>query len=177
MRYPFDEVRGEYKSAFLLALVPTITALVGFSLLDWPTHNDVSPFGHISFQLAGSNSAAAAIVDQWAADGVLHFAGATIGFDYLFMIMYGVFFMVLAGWAGSRVEGGWRTLAGIASWAVFVAVFFDMVENVMLMTTISNPGETYPEVTLVVASVKFGLIALSVVTSLIVLAVGGGGDE
>ncbi len=177
MRYPFDEIRGEYRSAFLMALVVTVTALVGLAILDFPTHNDLTPFGHISFQLAGNNAVAADMVGQWTTDGVLHFAGAAIGFDYLFMLLYGLFFMVLAGWAGSRVEGGWQTVAGIASWAVFVAVFFDMVENVMLLNTMSNPGDTYPGATLVVASIKFGLIGLSLVTSLIVFAVGGNDEE
>ena len=162
-RHPYrwlpSSIRGP---VFLILLLLALGLMVVLQVIDVPLRTSASPSGIISFELAGTSSAAERILQAWGTQG-LAYAGLSLGLDYLFMFGY-------AGCIGLGcaivAEGAGRGRAGIArsgivlGWAMLLALLLDATENLALIRIlIGSPPGMWPLVARWCAVPKFIIVA------------------
>ena len=135
-RQPFawiDELSR--KAAFWAFAGLAVLAMIALQLTGAPLKTDAAPAGIVSYELAGTNEDAAAILASWDPNARLH-AGLNLGLDYLFIAAYvsaiGLGCVLVGRLLGRRV--GWlEKLGGYLAWAVVLAGMLDIVENCALI--------------------------------------------
>jgi len=142
---------------FSLCLTAACFAVFG-SFLDPPLKTDVST-GIVSFELARTPEAAAAMVDSWDSQARL-FAAFGLGFDFLFMPLYATALSMGLLLAAGRLQGIWLALANLLGWGTYLAIVFDAVENIALLSILDGTVGANPQIAFWCASIKFGLLLL-----------------
>ena len=132
------------------------TALLMF--VDVPLQSDTAPNGIISFELAGSPTRTLAILLDWKSRSALGYARLSLVIDFIYLLIYGLFFSSLALWVGARLgEARWSARA---AWAALLAAGFDVLENSVLLYELNRftSPSPYPQVAASFALTKFALI-------------------
>lgn len=142
---------------FSFGLTAACVAVFGI-LLDPPLKTGVST-GIVSFELARTPEAAAAMVDRWDSRARL-FAAFGLGFDFLFMPLYATALSAGLLLAANRLKGNWRALANLLGWGVYLAIVFDAVENIALFSILLGSLGANSQIAFWCASIKFGLLLL-----------------
>ncbi len=161
MSHPLDFIPTPFrKKAFFPLLSLTFILLVVFQLLDVPLQNPVSPMGIVSFELAGTPEKANAIIQSWDTRAQL-FAAFGLGFDYLFLLTYGITISLGVLMAADKQGDKFSAIANYVGWGVLLAAFLDGVENFALWRLLSGTAtEFYPRIASFSATIKFFLLAL-----------------
>lgn len=175
MRHPFETWPSRHRRGCFAGLV-VATFAVGFFLtwINADLRTDAAPDAQVSLQMAGSHESATEIVRSWEDGGVMHKAGLSLGFDYVFLLSYSV--TIAAACAGIAARCRRRTWPGMAAlgallgWGVFAAGALDAVENALMVPILSNPvtGGS-PGMVKAIALAKFALL---VAAGLYLLVVG-----
>ena len=102
--------------------------------LDGEIQNNETAQGIISFELAKDLSKSEAILNAWNMESKTA-AGMSLGFDFLFLLVYALFISILIHTLNERL---WKhtkiyTIGVILIWCMFLAALFDMIENVALI--------------------------------------------
>ncbi len=124
--------------AFIIMLPLTLLAMYVEQVTGKPLVTDAAPSGVVSFELAGTLSAAQAMVKSWGQLGQVY-AGVNIGFDFVYIITY-----VIAIGLGCVIvaRGGMLSSVGVAlAWAMFAAGLFDCIENYNLLQILLGNGQ------------------------------------
>ena len=135
LQSPFNsflkKVENKITIALLIANMILIFVMRFFnSILENSGHNK----GIVSFELAKDLSASRAILDSWDVLAKTA-AGMSLGFDFLFLIVYALFISILIHklneliWKHSKMY----KLGIILIWGTFLAAFFDCIENIALI--------------------------------------------
>ncbi len=168
MSHPLWSLEPRFLGALTLrfgALLVFSTALMAF--VDVPLQGEAAPWGIISFELAGSPNRALAILLEWQSKSALGHAKLSLIIDFVYLLIYGLFFSMLAVWVGKRLdEETWSTRA---AWGATVAAGFDVLENGVLLfevARVSSPAP-YAQLALAFAGAKFALLGVSVLYSLV----------
>jgi hypothetical protein len=120
-----------------------------------------APFGIVSFELAGSAAAAAAILDSWS-PRAREEALFSLGLDYLFLVLYPLFLSLACARLAQARSGGAARAGGLLAWAVLAAAPLDAVENAALVALLwQGPGEGAARLAWLCAAPKFALVALA----------------
>ena len=126
----------------------------------------------VDFELAGSVQKAQTIIDAWNENDRIR-AGFSLGFDYLYMPVYSTTIAlgcILA--AGVLSKKAWHSIGLLLAWGLWAAALFDAIENLALSGNLfGSPIEPFPALAAGCAALKFGLILLGLLYTLI--AVGG----
>lgn len=143
----------------------TLFALVVLAAVDAGLRTTAAPAGVISFEFAGDAAGARSILASWRQAEVLHLAGFSLGFDYLYLVLYST--TIAAACAGLAVGARRRGLdrlgvAGAAiAWLQWVAAAFDGVENAALLRILEGEDAAlWAPLAAAAAYAKFALIAL-----------------
>jgi len=124
---------------------------------------DVAPKGIVSLELAGTPEKAQRMLDLWAAGGKLNAARDSIGWDFGFIVLYGLTLLLWVWWARGRFSGRcWRRLGCAAIALVVAAGAADVAENVMLYGVFDDPTVAGTAWARRFAITKFGLIGAAV---------------
>ncbi len=167
MRHPFSSIEPPLLGALLLRLGVLLvfsTALIAF--LNVPLETEAAPLGIVSFELAGTPYTALAILLEWQSKSVVGHATLLQLVDFLYLLIYGAFFSMLALWVGRRL--GDSTWSLRAAWAATLAAGFDILENGVLLfelVRMSSPAP-YPQLAMAFALLKFVLIGFAAVYGL-----------
>ncbi len=164
MTHPFESVRpGRVRYLFLPALTLYAVLQVLFVILDAPLRTAAAPNGIVSFELAGSASAAQAILDSWNAAARLD-AAFGLGIDYVFMLAYSTVIGIACIWASRVLAGSRRRLASLGpllAWGLWLAALCDAAENVaLLLQLLRGASSSLAQLAAMCASAKFLLILL-----------------
>ena len=121
----------------------------------------------VGFELAGSEGRAAEIVAEWGASG-RDYARASLWIDYPFMLAYGTFLTMAAlatrDFARRHGRAALAAAGAVAPFAAAATAGFDAVEDVFLLLVLGgNGGSAGPAIATAAASVKFLLLALTIV--------------
>ncbi len=149
----------------LLVLLVFSTALISF--VDVPLRGEASPLGIVSFELAWTPHRALAIMLEWQSRGALGYAKLIQAVDFVYLLIYGLFFAFLATWVGRRLDE--EVWSARAAWAAIGAAAFDVLENIVLLYELlafTSPAP-YPQLAASFAAVKFALLAFSFVYGLV----------
>ena len=168
MRHPLESVPQEFrKRFFFIFLTLTVILFAVFRVLDKPLKTSYAPSGIVSFELAGSPQNAAHIVYSWSEEAWLY-ASFGLGIDYLFMPLYAFALAFGTLLAAGRHTGWLKSLGAVAGYGAFAAAVFDAVENYALFQILSGAFESsYPSIAAVCATVKFALLLLGLLYSLV----------
>ena len=168
MQHPFCKIGRQT----LGNVLPRLTALLLVSgalmaLLDTPLRGEASPWGIVSFELAGTPYDALRILLAWEQADAIGHAKLIQWADFVYLIIYGSFFATLAAWAGAVLgDAKWSSRA---AWAATLAALFDVLENVVLLFEIQRmtTPAPWPQLAAAFATTKFALLALSTLYGLV----------
>lgn len=150
---------GLRKPVFWFSLGLTAACIAVFQiLLDPPLKTPVSS-GIVSFELARSPEAAAAMVESWDSRARL-VAAFGLGFDFLFMPFYATALSTGLLLAGERLKGVWLTLSNLLGWGAYLSIAFDAIENIALFSILTGEIGSNPPTAFWCASIKFALLLL-----------------
>lgn len=124
--------------AFAIMLPLTLLAMYVEQVTGAPLKSDAAPSGILSYEIAGTLSAAQAMVKSWGQLGQAY-AGVNIGFDFVYIITY-----VIAIGLGCVIvaRGGFLSSVGVGlAWAMFAAGLFDCIENYNLIQILLGNGQ------------------------------------
>lgn len=153
------------KPVFWFSLILTAACFAIFGmLLDPPLKTPVSS-GIVSFELARTTEASAAMVNSWDSRARL-FAAFGLGFDFIFMPLYATALSAGLLLAASRLRGIWLALANLLGWGAFLATVFDAVENIALFAILTGEVGANPQIAFGCASIKFSLLLLGLAYAL-----------
>lgn len=141
------------------------TALMMF--VDVPLQAETSPYGIVSFELAGTPQRALRMLLEWKSRNALGYAKLSLAVDFVYLTIYGLFFASLAVWIGNRLdEAVWSARA---AWAAFCAAAFDVLENAVLLYQVNRftSPSPFPQLAASFAAVKFALLIWSALYGLI----------
>jgi len=187
MRHPLNFLPAQArKPLFFAFLAGTLGLFALFRVLDTPLQTPVAPSGIVSFELAGTPFQAQAIIDSWNEAATLAssvagkpvpglvsrayaFAAFGLGIDYLFMPVYSTALALGILLAAGRHEGWFAVLGSWVGWGAYTAAIFDAVENYALgrMLLLNEVWSPYPQMAAFSATVKFTLLAVGVVFTLV----------
>jgi hypothetical protein len=141
------------------ALLVFATALM--TLVNVPLEGESSPWGIVSFQLAGTPYRALGILLEWRVEGALGYAKLSLLVDFVYLVIYGLFFASLVMWVGARL--GDTTWSSRAAWAATGAALLDALENAVQLYQVARftAATPFPELAASFASSKFALLLLS----------------
>lgn len=147
-------------SVFYLLIISIITMKYFDSYLT----NEITPNGIISFELSYALEHAQEILNSWSPTAKI-FAGLSLGFDFLFLLIYTLFISILVHKLNQRLWVGKKIykFGELLIWSMFIAAIFDAVENVCLIKLlIGNLKQYWVSVAYYFALAKFILIIISV---------------
>lgn len=154
------------KPVFWSLFLLTLAIMAVLNLVDQPLITPAAPFGIVSFELAGNDTRAQAILASWDETARLH-AAFSLGLDYLFMPAYALTIGLGAWWAGDALKKKRWPLAGLGmpiAAGQALAALFDGVENLGLaLILLAGSGAPWAALARGCALAKFGLIFLGLV--------------
>ncbi|MFK5879814.1 MAG: hypothetical protein QM478_10005 [Flavobacteriaceae bacterium] len=163
------------KSSEKRLTIVSLTFLIGFIVLmrffDAPLKNETSPNGIVSFELAKALSKSEAIINAWD-EVAIGFAKNSVMVDFLFLAVYSFFISLIVHRLNNRVwkKGFVYQFGKIVSWLVFVAAFFDVIENIALIRLIyGDLHQLWSSIAYYFAVMKFILLAVGILFVLISL--------
>lgn len=129
--------------------------------VDVPLQGESSPWGILSFELAGTPLRALRILLEWKSRSALGYAKLSLAIDFVYLCIYALFFSSLALWLGER--RGDRKWSTRAAWAATGAGAFDVLENVILLYEVSRitSAAPLPQLAASFAAVKLALLGLA----------------
>jgi hypothetical protein len=127
----------------------------------------------ISFELAGTQSRAAAILASWDARARLH-AAFSLGLDYAYLLSYASSIGIVCAHLSARLRGELPAMARLGivlAVAQIAAALADAAENYALwQVLLASDGDVWPSLARACAIPKFGLVAAGLVYVLLASA-------
>ena len=154
----------KFKTRFFLSFFSTAVIIAMMLVQGAPLKApEISPQGIINYELAGTVSKASAIYKAWS-PSLINTAVNHIKLDFFFILSYSYLLFIVCFRITKQSPSRLKKIGRWLCAAVIVAAFFDVFENVLMLRTLT--GHFSKEVvasTFFFASVKFLLVALSIV--------------
>ena len=139
---------------------------LGMRAFDAPLKNEVSPGGIVSFEFAKELSRTVEIMESWDVHARTS-AGMSMGLDFLFIILYTSFLILLLKWTAKRSHV-LNAMNSPMQLLLLLAAFCDVVENMALIQLLrGHIDQIWSQTAYYMAFIKFGIIALVLVFLLI----------
>ena len=150
-----------FKSVVVLGLLVGMIMLMRF--FDAPLKNEIAPAGIVSFELAKDVEKSALILTSWNTDAISS-AKKSLYFDFLFLCIYSTFITMLIFKLNRKLKLKKRFLTEILIGAVFLAAFFDVVENLALLKLIYGSLEQrWSSISYIFALLKFAFLVVAII--------------
>jgi hypothetical protein len=175
MRYPLELIPLAWRpKVFWLLLALTLAILGVMNTVGEPLNTAAAPLGIMSFEVAGSVTKAGEMLASWDADARVR-AGFIQGLDFLFPLVYSTTFGLACSWAGGVLRSARWPLAALSiplAWGQWLAALFDAIENIALVILLFGAlASPWPEVAMLCACLKFGLLFIGLIYAFYGLAV------
>ena len=130
---PFAWVVPRHRGRLCLALtVLLVCSSLWLFTMDRSLASEEAPRGIVSFELAGDAGRSEAILSSWSGHARA-LALLIQGADYLYLIVYALWFSLAVQLLAQRLGGAWQKLGLGVSWLVLLAAPLDAVENYALI--------------------------------------------
>ena len=150
---------------FIVSFITTILIIVGMQLLGKPLITNAAPSGIISFEFAGDLETAQSIIASWGPEATTY-AGLNLGFDYLFMVGYGITIGLGCVLISQKLKDKINPLSFLGiflAWGSILAALLDALENYALIRILlGSINELWPPIAKWCAGVKFFLVAIGI---------------
>ncbi|MFK5959221.1 MAG: hypothetical protein QM495_10195 [Lutibacter sp.] len=162
---PFNTFSIKIKKKITVILLISMAILVSvMRYFDSQIQHNDNPNGIISFELAKNVSTSETILNSWDSFSKTA-AGISMGFDFLFLIIYALFIALLVDitneylWKNSKMY----TVGIFLIWSVFLAAFFDSIENIALIKLLlGDIKQLWSSIAYYFATAKFFLLSISI---------------
>lgn len=167
---PFSKLsnRDEKKLTSTISSLLIITILVT-QFFNNQLVNDVAEYGIISFELSNSIERSIEIMNSWGSQAKI-FAGLSLGFDYLFLLIYTLFLALMIHKLNERLWGGksFYNIGNVILWSMYIAAIFDAIENLALIKLLLGSHEQlWSSVAFYFAFIKFILVIIGIIYVLV----------
>jgi hypothetical protein len=163
---PFSKInKNQEKRLTRVLLVLTVVCIAVLKYFDQFLINDTCTGGIISFELAGDLETATSYLNSWGEQGRIA-ASLSMGFDFLFPIVYTSFIALLIHKLNVRLwlNHAFFTYGNLLIWAIFVAGVFDYIENIGLINLLlGNMEQFWVSISFYFATIKFIIILIGFV--------------
>ena len=158
----------QIKNKIRLYFLGTIVTVLVMRFLDKPLKNEIATNGIVSFELAGSLQNSIDILNSWGVNAKLY-AGISLGFDYLFMLMYSLLLYTLVKYLTSKFSNTSAIkLGNLIAIFMFIAGVLDAIENYSLIQLyLGNLDQIFSTVAYYSATLKFSIIGIGITYILI----------
>ncbi len=148
------------KNRFTIILLVLLLISIGvMRYLDHFLITEISPNGIVSFELAKELSKSIEIINTWNATAKTA-AGLSMGFDFLFLLIYASFITWLVYLINDRL---FIKSKNILILLPFIAAFFDILENMALIKLLlGNLQQKWSSLAYYFAVIKFGLLIVAI---------------
>jgi hypothetical protein len=157
------------KHLFGLFLGLTLVLIVVFGTTGVPLNTEAAPYGVVSFELAGSEERAKAILSSWD-PSARERAAFGLGLDFLFIPVYTIAIALGCTLASRGMRSREWPLAKVGKpliVGVCLAGLLDVVENISLLVILfDSVSSPWPQIAAWCAGPKFGFIFLALVYAL-----------
>lgn len=149
-------------SALMFATIATMLAMRYF---DGFLTNETCANGIVSFEFSKNIDCAETILNSWDEKAKIA-AGLSLGLDYLFLLLYSstialLIFRVAKNFKENKLG---HNLGRILIWGIFLAAFFDSVENYALIKLLlGDLQEIWATIANIFATLKFVIIGFAVI--------------
>lgn len=162
MNNPVLFISPKNRQRVLVILVVAALALMALlNMINRPLVSPASPYGIISFELAGTLVSAKKILAGWDEASRL-VAAFSLGLDYLFMLAYPLAIGMACSWIAEELSLHHHPLATLGirlAWAQCLAALLDAIENIGLMETLLGTQiALWPRIAQICAVFKFVLV-------------------
>jgi hypothetical protein len=169
--HPFERWPATHRREWVVVLVVAFLACVAvFTFHDRPLETEAAPNGIVDLELAGSAEKAERIRQSWADNDALDEAGFSIGFDYVFLLVYstGLAALCALGAAAMRRRGVGllATIGVLAAWGAWGAALCDAVENAAMLPLLDRPTDSWASTAAAFATAKFVLLVIGLLFAL-----------
>lgn len=159
MRYPIPQrLRALIFWPMLVATLVLMALMAGSQL-----RTAAAPRGIISFELAGGEAQARAILASWDA-AAQRYADYSLRIDFLYLIAYSTTIGLACTWAADvfRARGWGLSAVGVPlAWGLWLAALLDATENIALLRLLHGPvASPWPQIAWACATLKFILVGL-----------------
>ncbi|WP_457610001.1 hypothetical protein [Lutibacter sp.] len=162
---PFYNLSEKVEKKLTIILLVFITVLIFIMhYLDIQIQNGDNTKGIISFELAKDLSKSISILNSWNILSKIS-AGISLGVDFLFLIIYSLFISLIIHKLNEKL---WKNkkmynLGIILIWCMFLAAFFDIIENIALIKLLlGNLKQLWSSLSYYFAISKFSLLAFGI---------------
>lgn len=152
------------KQAKIIFIIFTFASFLLLNFIDSYLINDVCTDGIISFQFSKDLFTAQEILNSWNSTAKIA-AGISLGFDYFYLLFYGLLIALLihnlneALWKGKRLF----KLGVFIIYFPLLAAVFDAIENIgSINLLLGNESQFWTSISYYFAFAKFSLLAISV---------------
>jgi len=154
------------KQILIISGIFTVFIFSILNLINIHLITDTAPSGIISFEFAKDIDKSISIISSWNLDAKIN-AGLSLGIDFLFLIVYSIFFStacyLIAQIYIKRITFLYKFGLVIAQ-LQFIAGLFDAIENVALIKLLlGSQNELYSPIAYYFASIKFAIIAIGII--------------
>ncbi|WP_456420393.1 hypothetical protein [Lutibacter sp.] len=155
--------KAEKKLTVILSIFIVVLIFI-MHYIDTKIQNGVTTNGIISFELAKDLSKSISILNSWNILSKIS-AGISLGVDFLFLIIYSLFISLIIHKLNEKL---WKykkmyTLGIVLIWCMFLAAFFDIIENLALIKLLlGNLKQLWSSLSYYFAIVKFSLLAFGI---------------
>ena len=139
LQSPFHKLSKSTEKKFTIILLILIVILMTIMrYFDAQIQHAENTPGIVSFELAKDLPSSITILNSWDILAKTA-AGLSLGFDFLFLIVYALFISILIHQLNNRLWKHLRfyNLGVILIWGVFLAAFLDVIENIALIKLLS----------------------------------------
>ncbi len=146
MHHPFERLAPPLRHRLLAAsFVATVIATAAIAYVDAQYRTEAARYGIVSLEVAGTPMLAQWILDRWSARPEMNlWVAFGIGADYLYLLVYGLFFSLATASVAARLAERGSSLVGVVRFVAFLqllAPLCDAVENVGLFAMLLRRGE------------------------------------
>ena len=160
-----ENINKKNKNRFSITLlVLLLMSIAVMRYLDSFLINEVSQNGIVSFELAKNISSSAQIINAWDITAKSA-AGLSLGFDFLFLIIYAPFIAMLSYKVNNQLflKSNTYHVSNIIFIIPFVAAFFDVLENIALIKLLlGDLQQKWSAMAYYFAVIKFGLLIVAI---------------
>ena len=162
MNNPVLYISPKFRKRILIILILVTLALMALlNGINKPLISSVSPFGIISFELAGTLDSAQKILADWG-ETLRLIAAFSLGLDYVFMLAYPLAIGLACSWIAEELAAHHHPLAALGiwlAWAQGLAAFLDAIENISLIEVLLGMEiALWPRLAQICAVSKFVLV-------------------
>ena len=162
---PFSNITKNQEKRLLYFLIFSVAiCIIILKYLDQFLVNETCTGGIVSFELAKDLDTAGSYLNSWGENGKIA-AGLSLGFDFLFPIVYTSLIALLIHklnvllWSGKTFS----MVGNLLIWLTFLAGLFDYIENIGLVSLLlGNMEQIWVSIAFYFASMKFLILLVAI---------------